>query len=435
MKARTKLQKAVVKSAESLPPLSKHQQRQAIKVVAPHIAKLNSKGDYICLDCGHQWHGEKSEHVVCPECKSKLDVDTTRKRIFRYKDYFATITTCNGFQVIRMFMLHTNLVKEKKADHWMIEVFQRWISPKGENVIISRTRNMMCGYCDSWNYGSELDLRNEGYAHTVNPYAIIGRQIVIPELKKHGYDGNLHDCSPRNIFTALLSDNYVETLWKIGWANVAVHFIKSGNRLSNYWPSIKIAIRHKYHISDASIWCDMVNMLNELGKDVRNPKFICPENLNEAHDYWQHKVQAKREVERERRLREQELARERRYLEDQKRAEEDELKYHQAMEKFLDLLFEDNELSVKPLMSVKEFIEEGNLHHHCVFSNKYYEKENCLIFHAMVGGISIATIELNLQNLEIVQCRGKYNQKPELYDRIIALIQSNKEQIAKRQSA
>ena len=125
MKPRTKLQKAVVKSAGKLSPLSDYQRQQAIKHTAPHIAKLDSKGNYVCLDCAHQWHGEKAESVICPECGVKLQVDTTRRWNFRVLDYFAIITKRDGFQVIRMFLLSTKLRKGDKANYWIDEAFQR----------------------------------------------------------------------------------------------------------------------------------------------------------------------------------------------------------------------------------------------------------------------------------------------------------------------
>lgn len=435
MKPRTKLQKAVVESARTLPPLSDYQRQQAIKHVASHIAKLNSKGEYVCLDCGHQWYGEKSKKAICPECGAKLKVDTSRRWNYREDDYFALITRRNGFQVIRMFHMTTRLRKGKKAEYSIMEAFQRWITPTRKNVIVSRKRNFMAHYCDSWDWCSDLELRNEHYAHSIGPYKIIGRRSVIPELIRNGFDGDFHGANPHYLFNQLFDNNKIETLWKVGQFELARHFIGNSYRLNEYWPSIKILMRHHYHIKDASMWCDLWGFLQELGKDVRNPKFICPQNLKSAHDDWQRKVEAKRERERERRERQRELEEERRYIENIKQAKKDQRKYKKAKSKFFDLEFIDNELLVRPLVSVQEFIDEGRLHHHCVFTAKYYDRNSSLIFHALIDGLSVATIEFNLENMEIVQCRGKHNSKPEQYDRIVALINKNKNQIIKRLSA
>lgn len=435
MKPRTKLQKAVVESAGKLPPLSDYQRQQAIKHVAPHIAKLNSKGDYVCLDCGHQWHGEKSTKTICPGCGAKLKVDTTRRWNYRENDYFAIISKCNGLQVIRMFFLSTKLRKGDKAHYWIDEAFQRWITPTKVNIIMSRKRNFMARYCDSWDWCSDIELRKEHYAHSIGPYKTIGKRNVIPELIRNGFDGDFHGANPHYLFNYLFDSNKIETLWKVGQFALARHFIGSTYRFDEMWPSIKVLLRHHYTVKDANLWCDLWGFLHELGKDVRNPKFICPQNLQVAHDEWQRKLEAKRERERERIARQRELEAEQRYINDVKRAKRDQKKYQKAKSKFFDLVFIDKELSVKPLVSIQEFIDEGKIHHHCVFSNRYYDRENSLIFRALIGETSVATIEFDLKSYEIIQCRGKFNSKPEYYNRIVELINKNKNQIIKKLTA
>lgn len=436
MKPRTKLQKAVVKSSETLPPLTEYQRQQAIKHASIHIAKLDSKGNYVCLECGHQWRGDKSGHVVCPECGAKLKVDTSRKWNFRDSDCFALVRQCNGFQVIRVFYITSHLRKGRKAVRWINEAFQRWITPAGDNLIISRKRNWPSCYCDSWDWGSDLELRSENYGHSVNPCLIIGQRTAIPELVRNGFDGKFHECSAVSLFNALLSDNRVETLWKVGQYELVRYFLKSGlYNMECFWPSIKIALRHHYHIEDGSMWCDTLRFIKELGKDVRNPKLICPDNLRAAHDEWQHRVETRRDRERERQARQRELADEQRYISNVKQMMQDQHRYKKAKSKFFDLVFVDKDLSVKPLVSIQEFIDEGKLHHHCVFVCKYFNKAESLIFHALINGTSVATIEFNLQTLEVVQCRGKFNSKPEQYDRIVALINKNKGKIAQKLTA
>ena len=197
------------------------------------------------------------------------------------------------------------------------------------------------------------------------------------------------------------------------------------HNISRYWASIKIAFRHKYQINDPSMWFDLLNALDYLEKDLRNPQLILPKDLKKSHDEWTVKKQAKEAREERRRQRERELNEEQRYLENLKRVAKDEAAYKKAKSKFFDLEFVDNEIVIKPLTSVKEFVEEGHLMHHCVFSNQYFKKNDVLIFHALVSNVSVATIELSLENMMIVQCRGVHNSKPEQYDRIVNTIQSN----------
>ena len=39
-----------------------------------------------------------------------------------------------------------------------------------------------------------------------------------------------------------------------------------------------------YIVQDASMWEDYMDLLLHFGKDVHNPKYICPIDLRDAHD-------------------------------------------------------------------------------------------------------------------------------------------------------
>lgn len=271
--------------------------------------------------------------------------------------------------------------------------------------------------------------------HMVAPYKVVGQTRVIPEITRNGFRGDFHDVNPYKLFSSLLRNNRIETLWKVGQYELAKYFIRdSYYRFDEYWPSIKIAMRHHYQVRDASMWTDYLHCLKEMGKDIRNPKLIFPQDLVQAHDEWRTRLD--NEQRRRAALREQErLARQGEEYFKGKLYKKDERQYQKLKSKFFDLVFSDNEITIKPLVNIKEFAEEGKLMHHCVFSMKYFQKEQALIFHAMVEGTSVATIELNLQTLEVVQCRGPHNSKPELYDKIVKLIEDNKGKIASRISA
>ena len=286
MKARTNLQKKILKLSQGLPPLSEYQRKRAIAKAGLHIAKYNSKKQYVCLDCGHSWIGEEESKIVCPHCLTKLKVD--KKRTWNYcdKSYIAVVTKCKGFQVVRMFFMQTNLRRGQAASHWICEAFQRWLSPDGTCTIVGRARHWLAHYCDSWKWDSDMEIRTESYAHSVTPWKVIGHSSVIPEIRRNGYNGDFHNCSPYNLFKRLLTDNKTETAWKVGQYNLVAYSIGNSYTFEKYWPSAKVAFHHKYHISDASIWYDLLEALQYCGKDIRNPKFICPNNLKEAHAFW-----------------------------------------------------------------------------------------------------------------------------------------------------
>ena len=59
--------------------------------------------------------------------------------------------------------------------------------------------------------------------------------------------------------------------------------------------------------------------------------------------------------------------------------------------------------------------------HHCAAT--YYDNLDSLLFSVRDSGNErIATVEWSLSEGRILQCRGKYNSVPEIYDEIVSLI-------------
>lgn len=423
MKPKTRLQKAVAGSIKLLPPLSRHQYEEAIKVM-PHIAKCNAKGQYTCMECGHQWQEGTAEQTICPHCGTNLQVETDRTRNYKFNDYFAVVTKCHEFQVIRMFLVKAILRKGQKAEYQQMEVFQRWITPKGDNVIVGRRRHFMCCYIDVWDMTSKLEIRTEHDVHSLIPAAVVGRMSIIPELRRNGFNGDFHGINPSTFITALLKDARIETLLKSGQIELMKHFIKSGYSFDCYWPMMKIAIRNRYIVKDASIWTDLLSALEYCGKDTHNAKYICPTNLITAHDHW---IKKQNELQRKKREREERE----RYFADLKQREIDEAAYVENKGKFFGIAITDGEIIIKVLDSVKAFFDEGATLSHCVADNKYYNRTDSLILSARIDNRAIETIEIDLRTMEIVQCRGSHNQSSEYHDRILSLMKANINEVAK----
>ncbi|MCC8175160.1 MAG: PcfJ domain-containing protein [Bacteroidales bacterium] len=433
MKPRTQLQKEVVRASKRLAPLS-DTQRQEIAEGMPHIAKL-TKGQYICLACSHSWQPTdiNTESVVCPHCGTTLEVDKTRKKNFRFNDYAMTVTRCGRFQVLRMWFVTLTLREEMPRSLWCGEAFQRWITPEGKTEIVGRRRQMFGGYyADSWCWDSDMELRREHLAHTISTSLIVGRMNVIPELKRNGFKGDFMGCNPHILFPNLLSDNRFETLLKCGQYDLLRHFCKSDYYLNKHWSSVKIALRHRYRIEDASMWIDLVDLLGYCGQDIRNPRLVCPANLVVAHDSW--RAVRDRQLRREAEQRERERQRQatERYLANREQALTDEANYQASKSRFFDIDITDGTIHITPLKSVQEFIEEGNQQHHCVFECGYYKRPQSLILHAVIDGEPIETLEVDLTSLAVVQCRSKFNGKSAFHDRIMELMTSNLHEVARR---
>ena len=137
-----------------------------------------------------------------------------------------------------------------------------------------------------------------------------------------------------------------------------------------------------------------------------------------AHNSAERKLQAQREKEAEAQRRQ--------------KAIENEVHFQALKALFFGIAFTDGTIEVLVLESVQEYFEEGKALHHCVFTNEYYLKEQSLILSASIAGKRIETIELSLETMEVLQCRGLMNQDTEYHERIIKLVHQNMKQIQSR---
>lgn len=171
-------------------------------------------------------------------------------------------------------------------------------------------------------------------------------------------------------------------------------------------------------IEDGSLWCDLLRMLDILGKDLHSPKYICPTDLQEAHDHAVKAVRQQREQEEQKKRHRQ--------------AVEAEALFREQKSQFFGIVFTDGTIQVRVLESVQEYLEEGTAMHHCLFASEYHLKPNSLILSATINGKRVETIELNLETLKVVQSRGICNSTTEYHDQILQLVQQNRHLIAHR---
>lgn len=436
MKPRNKFEKAVLAQSGKLRPLSKAQVKWAFKECFDHFAHRLPSGRTTCMDCGHSWDmTAPTTHCTCPECGTKLQVEQTFVRKVRQKSYFSILTQCGEYQVLRMCLLIVEMEKGCKANPYVLEVGQYWWNAQGRTALVAIQR-IMGRYLDSFSFSSPMAIRSNNFVYRhVADAPLYPKCKVIPTLRRNGFTGNLHDIAPTTLIPALLSDSRAETLMKSGHGEHLRYFLTNPQALDRCWNSYKIALRNKYAITDISLWCDLLCLLEKLGKDLRNPHFICPTDLKAAHDFYMKKWQAVLECERQQRCKEWEaerLERERKRLEEM---EKDKSEYIRKKAAFFNLVLTDGLIIVKVLQSVDEFYEEGKAMHHCVYTNAYYNNENSLILSARIDGKRIETVEVDLQMLKVVQSRGVCNQNTEYHDRIVNLVNSNMNLIRQRMGA
>jgi hypothetical protein len=221
--------------------------------------------------------------------------------------------------------------------------------------------------------------------------------------------------SPVEIWRALLTDPGIEALAKTKQYKVMEHWFNLGGRYrdkSLWLPLIKICNRRKYIVEDASIWFDNLDALDKLGMDKRSPKYICPQNLIEMHDWLQMRIDRKNIKEELRKLNSQ--------------AKDWEGYYKETKGVYFPIVFDNGSIFCHVITSVAEMCEEGTRMHHCVYKMKYYKKPESLILSARdKEGKRLETVEVSLKTFKVVQSRGLQNNSTRAHDEIISLVEKN----------
>ena len=321
------------------------------------------------MDCGYSWTLEQPiDTCTCPQCRASLQVKTTRMRKIQQKQYFTLLTTCGEYQVLRMFLLVVGMEKGCRAQSSVIEIGHYWWNDAGRQALVAIQRTFG-HYIDSFSFYSPMAIRNDSEAYRYVAYSQIYPKLKVTNtLYRNGFNGEFHGIAPTQLIPALLTDSRAETMMKAGRHKDLRHLLSRGKGLDNYWNSYKLTLRHHYIISDIALWCDYVDMLKRLGKDIHNPKYICPSDLRGEHNKREAELHRQREREAMERKREKAMA--------------DEERFRELKSKFFGIRFTDGTIQVHVLESVQEYLEEGAELHHCLFSNEYYLKENSLILSA-----------------------------------------------------
>lgn len=195
---------------------------------------------------------------------------------------------------------------------------------------------------------------------------------------------------------------------------------KNEDAIPDYIAALRLAIKHHFLPEKLTeweqlTWLDYLNGLRVLGKDIRNPHYICPENIQDAHDWVMKKLREKK----------QEI----------KVKLSEERKFYRLKSRYIGLELKDGDLEIRTLDSAEEYIRESRAMHNCIESCKYYLKKNSLILCARVKGIRAADIELSLIDYKIIQCCGPCNSFVPEREAIKSLIYKNIDEIKRRQAA
>lgn len=427
MKPRNLKEKHIVELNGRLRPLTTPQRNWALNSTINHYGYRLKSGMCTCMKCGREWLETRNGMCLCPECGTRIEIKDTKERVIRDKSYFNVITTMEGYQVVRMFLMIVEMHKGMKANPAYLEIGSYWIDSNGKTTVVGLQRTLG-HYIDCFAFGSPLEIRRDNEAfQRISDEWVYPRIKVTDTIKRNGFKGSCHYIHPVTMFQELLTNSKAETLMKANEIELLRYLCaRPTNKayIDTYWNTIKIANRNGYKVKDSQMWMDYIKMLERCGKDILSPKYICPTNLKEEHDRYMRKVHI--------------LEDRKKRAEDIRKAQEREASFKEQKEKFFGIRINDGEIEVKVLESVEEYRQEAESQHICLFSAAYDQREDSLIFSARIDGRiieTIETIEVDLRTLRVVQSRGVCNKNTAYHDRIINLINANAHLIKERITA
>lgn len=462
MKPRTKLQFEVIKNSQQLYKIDNDMLSWAKKDILDHKG-FATKTRVVCMDCGNSFSPElvSRNRAVCPHCNTKLKIEQTKKRTDTQSVDLAYAEIYGEFQVIRNFEIYAYYREKETARYHIREILQHWVLPDGKREIVGRYHNMgSCGWC------GDMEIRKltggsyySSYKMEMYPYKYHPDSTFKAMYRKYGIDHNLQGLTFLEAIKVLPSESKAETLIKAKQYALLGYYNGSSGKIYQYWPSIKICLRNKYKVKDASMWFDYLDLLEYFKKDLNNAHYVCPKDLNNAHDIY---VKRKRKImdfekmqrdyisilkyfkefQKEGFVFPKNLKREYQILADRQKADrlakkkkeldKENQKYRDLIRPFLDMQICDKFIQIIPLQSIEDFVIEGDTLHHCVYTNGYYKKADRLILSARVGEIRLETIEIDLKTMKVLQCRGIKNKDSEYHVRILKLVNKNMRLIKER---
>lgn len=409
---------------------------------------------YYCSECGCEINDIaplESKGHRCPHCHTKW-TDIPELQVNNQKAYYMVLEAKGDVQLSRVYRVERTTKFHKPASYHAFEVERFFYAPDGRREIYTLSVFSETYYYDCFIERSEMN-RKEEHARTYrteNRYNLGMMNYHIKSLTERWRHKDipslLNKYDMRQNVLAVIAYPWCETLRETGEDKLFDFLVGNAYSLSWYAEVLghaaTICHRHGYHISDPSMWVDHIKMLKEMGYDTHNPKFVCPANLRKAHqeliDKKQREYLRKQEEEHRREIarREREFAQE---LATDKQLAKKVENYPKHMGQILSLDLQGENLSIRPLQSVKEFEEEGVEMDHCVFMNRYWDYKshpNTLILSAKDGmGKRLATIEYNTASNTIVQCRAFRNGVPKREAEIRQLITDNKAKFVRLERA
>lgn len=437
MKPRTKIEKEVDALVPMLKPIGDKETQIGYKrLYSVGYTKRCSKTKCHCYECNTDYERSNvGKRDVCPNCgRRNIIVEKLPNDDYQY---LAILERVKEWQVVR-YLYFVRTYSHGTSHHICYgEMCQVWVHEKRGEVARARNWNMWgAWHANPWSSDSEISIKDQcrysqGYMVDRDQYNFIAKvhvRSLIPLIRKYG-GYKVNEQGPLDTVRLLLKSSHHATLYQTGQLEVFGHCnyekLNVPPREHPDWPSVwqmvKICTRHGYIIKDYTTWFDIMQLYGNMGKDLHSPHYLCVpyDEITRTHDRL-----VRRQMRRDEDRRIEDMGEQ--LLKDKTMMRKANNRYKRLIGKLmLGVHLEVNDISIKPLQSVKEFYEEGKMMHHCVFTNKYFTRQHCLILSAKRKDKRLATIELNTDSFRIVQCRGPHNSVPTMDELIRETITKN----------
>ena len=423
MRPGNKKERAVCKADGSFKHrlLSKKEQEHSYGCFKNH-GTIYKSGKIDCAECGTTFKktNDMGLDEECPNCKKTIRV-VYNTRTWSNTLYYSTYKLHKGYQVVSTFEIY-QYKKVKTIPRYMIKPISRVYYDVANFKVYPISSSAGGMFSSSWH--GEISLKKYSDRYIISTNFVAPRVQIHPLYKKYfnvkSYkEFSLSGLNLQSCFH-YINNSMFETMFKNKRYNLCSNF--KSHTLSTYekyWSVIKLVMKNKYPIKSISIYIDYLDFCLELGYDIHSQKYFMPkpENLNKLHDRYQLKVTNKnRRIELKKRL---------------KIRKEEEALYKKHIKKIRKTeltrrIKKDLILKIKPFLSVTQIEEESKTLKHCAYTSKYYQRNYSYMFSASINNKPIATIEYNINDKKVSQCRGHSNQKPMYYNDIVEILNSVK---------
>ena len=153
------------------------------------------------MNCGAEFIETRDGRCFCPECGTQLEIKDTKERVIKQKSYFVVITTKEEYQVVRIWMLLSEMRKGAKAKPAYLEIGQYWIDQQGRKIVIGLQRTLGGYYFDTFAFCSPFEIRrdNEAFWRIADEW-VYPRIKVTDTIKRNGFKGSCHHIHPVTLF-------------------------------------------------------------------------------------------------------------------------------------------------------------------------------------------------------------------------------------------